>query len=72
MATTFCRFCGESYSVKRYELGYISCLDCGEQHAQKQKDFKAKCTAPAYNKGAYQYVASTDAVKGIFKCGEYK
>ena len=67
-----CNYCGEHYSAKRKELGYVSCLDCGEQHAQKQKDFKAKCTAPAYNKGAYQYVASTDAVKSIFKCGENK
>jgi hypothetical protein len=47
-------------------------LDCGEQHAQKQKDFKAKCTAPAYNKSAYFYVSSVEQVKGIFKSGENK
>jgi len=72
MNTAICRFCGEDYSVRRYKLGYISCLDCGEQQAEAEKAFKAKCTAPAFNKGAYTYVASTDQVKGIFKCGDYK
>jgi hypothetical protein len=67
-----CDYCGEQYSAKRKLLGYNSCLDCGEVHAQKEKAFKATCTAPAYNKGAYQYVGSKDAVKGIFKCGETK
>lgn len=72
MTTAICRFCGDDYSYKRFELGYISCLDCGDKQAEKEKAFKAKCTAPAYNKGAYTYVASTDQVRGIFKCGDYK
>jgi ribosomal protein L37AE/L43A len=72
MNTAICRFCGNDYSVKRFELGYISCLDCGDKQAQKEKAFKAKCTAPAYNKGAYMYIGSAEAVKGIFKCGETK
>lgn len=67
-----CVFCGEQYSAKRKEIGYLSCLECGDTHAQKEKAFKAKCTAPAFNKGAYTYIANTDQVKGIFKCGEYK
>jgi len=53
-------------------LGYLSCLDCGQVHAQKEKDYKAKCTAPAYNKGAYQYVSTKAQVVGIFKCGSTK
>lgn len=72
MAIAICRFCGEDYPKRRLELGYLSCLECGEKFAEKEKAFKAKCTAPAYNKGAYTYVASTDQVKGIFKCGDYK
>lgn len=72
MAIAICRFCGEDYPKRRLELGYLSCLECGEKSAAKEKAFKAKCTAPAYNKGAYTYVASTDQVKGIFKCGDYK
>jgi hypothetical protein len=30
---TECIECGEEYSVKRLELGYETCLDCGEQAA---------------------------------------
>lgn len=67
-----CDYCGEQYPAKRKILGYNSCLDCGEVHAQKEKAYKATCTAPAYNKGAYMYVGSKDAVKGIFKSGETK
>lgn len=67
-----CVYCGEHYSAKRKELGYLSCLDCGDMQAAKEKAYKATCTAPAYNKGAYQYIGSKDAVKGIFKCGETK
>ena len=48
------------------------CLECGQKHAQKEKDYKAKCTAPAYNKGAYQYVSTKAQVVGIFKCGSTK
>ena len=72
MSIAICRFCGEDYSIRRFELGYISCLDCGDKQAQKEKAFKATCTAPAYNKSAYFYVSNPEMVKGIFKCGETK
>ena len=72
MSDAICRFCGEDYPKRRRELGYLSCLDCGEKFAEKEKAFKAKCTAPAFNKGAYTYISSTEQVKGIFKCGDYK
>ncbi len=72
MKTAICQFCGEDYSAKRFELGYITCLDCGDSQAQKEKDYKAKCTAPAYNKSAYFYVSSKEQVVGIFKCGSTK
>lgn len=51
-----CIICEESFSGKRAELGYKICLDCGEILAKKEKQYKSKCTAPAYNKGAYMYV----------------
>ena len=72
MNTAICRFCGEDFSIKRFDLGYISCLDCGDKVAQKEKEFKAKCTAPAYNKGPFMLITNKEQVKGIFKCGEYK
>ena len=46
-----CVECGASYSPKRLELGYRTCLDCGSVHAQREAQRKAKCCAPAYNKG---------------------
>lgn len=72
MATAICRFCGEDYSARRFELGYISCLDCGDKQAEKEKAFKAKCTAPAYNKGPFMLITSKECVVGIFKTGENK
>ena len=67
-----CEFCGEHYPVKRKELGYRTCLDCGDLHAQEEKVAKSKRIAPAFNKGAYQLITSIDCVRNIFKCGESK
>ena len=72
MNYAICRQCGEDYSIKRYNLGYISCLDCGQKHAEAEAKYKATCTAPAYNKGAYQFITSKECVVGIFKTGENK
>jgi predicted nucleic acid-binding Zn-ribbon protein len=60
-----CVECGASYSPKRLELGYRTCLDCGSVHAQREAQRKAKCCAPAYNKGAYQYVATKSNALGV-------
>ena len=72
MNYVLCNLCGEEHNKKRFDLGYLSCLDCGQRHAQKEKDYKSRCTAPAYNKGAYQYITSASCVKGIFKSGDTK
>ena len=60
-----CIDCGASYNYKRLELGYRTCLDCGDTRASAESKRKAKCTAPAYNKGAYQYVGTVQAAKGV-------
>lgn len=60
-----CVECWDEYSVRRKELGYKTCLDCGEANARTEVARKAKCMAPAYNKGAYQYVGTIEAAKGI-------
>ena len=60
-----CIECGESYNPKRLELGYRTCLCCGGKAARIEKARKAKCSAPAYNKGAYQYVGTVQAAKGV-------
>ena len=60
-----CIECGEFYNPKRLELGYRTCLCCGGIAARIEKARKAKCSAPAYNKGAYQYVGTVQAAKGV-------
>lgn len=60
-----CVKCQVSFNPRRLELGYRTCLDCGGKAAMKEKVRKAKCSAPAYNKGAYQYVGTVQAAKGI-------
>jgi len=56
--TAFCVRCGNEYSALRQELGYDTCLVCGEQEAKKEKARKAKCLAPSFNKGPIQYIAT--------------
>lgn len=67
-----CDYCGEYYPAARRDLGYRTCLDCGELHALQEKVAKSKRVTIAYNKGNYQYITSPEMVKGIFKCGESK
>lgn len=33
--TCVCELCGEPFSIKRKELGYNICLECGEELAQQ-------------------------------------
>jgi len=51
-----CKFCNEEYSDKRLALGFHLCLECGDRAANREADRRRKCVAPAYNKGAYQYI----------------
>ena len=58
-----CRECGEEYHPRRKELGYHTCLSCGDKKAQKSIEHKKKCSAPLYNKGGYQYVGNREAAR---------
>lgn len=60
-----CVECWEEYDIRRKDLGYNTCLECGRAIARIEKARKAKCSAPAYNKGAYQYVGSKVDALGI-------
>jgi ribosomal protein L37AE/L43A len=53
-----CKLCHEDYSDKRLALGIYTCLECGDKAANREANRRRKCIAPAYNKGAYQYVGS--------------
>ena len=60
-----CLECGEEYNPKRKQLGYTTCLGCGDKEAQKSIEHKRKCSAPLYNKGAYQYVGNRSDARWI-------
>lgn len=59
--------CGETFSLKRAALGYATCLECGALDAEKLIQHKAQSIAPAYNKGAYQYVPNRQVAKDVGK-----
>jgi predicted nucleic acid-binding Zn-ribbon protein len=54
-----CCDCGEIYPTKRKELGYRTCLACGDSAA---KQVKWTVTIP-YSKGAYQVVSNREELK---------
>lgn len=62
-----CIECGGLYSGRRLKLGYKVCLDCGDQSAQKDKEVKAQCSAPLFNKGPYGYIATKGDAKDAGK-----
>ena len=37
-----CRDCGEEYSFRRKELGYITCLDCGQRSASMIANYRTR------------------------------
>jgi predicted nucleic acid-binding Zn-ribbon protein len=51
-----CVNCGHSYSLARKELGYKTCLDCGDKSASQQTKEKASRVTCAYNKSGLMYV----------------
>ena len=55
----------EEYSDRRKALGYSTCLDCGQEAAEREILRKARCTAPAYNKGGYMYISSVNMAKDV-------
>lgn len=63
--SAICVNCDSDYNPKRLALGYKTCLECGESEAVEEKVRKSKCTAPAYNKGAYMYVSSSSEALDI-------
>lgn len=51
-----CISCGYTFPLRRFELGYNTCLTCGDFAAREVKF----TVMPAYNKGAYQVVSRED------------
>ena len=55
-----CINCGEHVPTGRHELGYKTCLSCGENEANKVKH----CVAPMH-KSNYMLFTNPDDLKGI-------
>ena len=51
-----CISCGDTFPPRRFDLGYNTCLACGDFAAREVKF----TVMPAYNKGAYQLVSRSD------------
>ena len=60
-----CKMCGEVYPKKRLELGYHLCLECGDSRAHRVANYRRRCSAPAFNKGAYQPVMTIDDARWV-------
>jgi len=59
--------CEEEIPLERYKLGYRTCIYCGEKTAKIEIERKKLCVAPAYNKGAYQYIATVEQARDAGK-----
>lgn len=55
-----CSKCRGKIPTARANLGYSTCTDCGEVAAQRLAEQRKTQIAPAYNKGAYQYITLND------------
>lgn len=65
MEGPFCSECEAKFSPRRAILGYTTCLECGGVRAEKRREKLSRQTAPAYNKGAYQFITGRQAVKDL-------
>lgn len=65
MSVKYCIKCDMEYPNARHQLGYRTCLSCGDLDATKIANQKSKQTAPLFNKGAYQYIPSLSQTKFI-------
>ena len=60
-----CIECYSEYPEKRKNIGYETCIVCGDKKASKEAIRKSKCIAPLFNKGAYQYIGNIKEEKYI-------
>ena len=60
MKTKRCVYCANQYPVGRYQLGYVTCLDCGSKDANAVKH-----TVVPLHKSNYIVVTNRDDLVGI-------
>lgn len=59
MAAHHCTKCGDAFPAARHNLGYTTCLSCGDKAAQLVRF----TVMPAYSKGAYQLISREDVAR---------
>ena len=60
MGKSKCIDCGDTFSIRRMELGYRLCLNCGEREARGVK----RCTVPLHKQG-YTLVTNRSELKQL-------
>ena len=55
-----CVVCGKTYSIKRKQIGFCACLECGDKLARKKKH-----TIVPMHKSNYIVVTNPEILKGI-------
>ena len=55
-----CSQCGDTYPIARYNLGYRTCLDCGDAVAKQIKWLSAPI-----NKSNYMLITNLDDLKQL-------
>lgn len=63
--TAHCVECGEAYNPRRRDLGYRTCLDCGQEAALAAR--ASWCIAPVAHKQGATLVTDKSALKQINK-----
>lgn len=53
-----CVECGEDFPDKRVELGYATCLSCGDKEASQEIEKRKKLIIPTHHKGGLTYAGS--------------
>lgn len=61
-----CQSCDQPFDLRRKQLGYNFCLECGDYHASKQR---AGWTIVPTPKGHYTRITNLDDLKGLNQKG---
>lgn len=61
----FCRSCDQPYDIRRKQLGYNFCLDCGDYKAREVR--AGWCIAPIAHKQGETLVTNIEDLKGLNK-----
>lgn len=56
--------CGNSISYQRYMLGYMTCLECGEKSAIRDREH---WTIAPLHKSCYTLISNPSELKGLNK-----